>query len=136
MNKLFGILFILTGIFAIIGGLYTWGAGSIFNQSELSKVLIPWADILLTGPLSLICSYGILKNRVWGELLGLSLSGIYIFGSLLVFISIFWNNDFSMCLIVPASSGLFIGLGFVGKVFLSNLFITKVKLQYTSVYSS
>jgi len=112
MNKAFGILFILTGIFATAGGLYTWGDGSIFVQNELVKVLIPWADILLTGPLSIVCGYGILKNQYWGQILGLNVSGIYVFGSILVFISIIWNKDYSVFLIIPACSGLFIGLGF------------------------
>jgi hypothetical protein len=63
MNKLFGILFLATGCFAIVGGLCTWGVGNIFFQQELENVLIPWADIILTGPLSLICGYGILKKQ-------------------------------------------------------------------------
>lgn len=112
MDKVYAILFILTGFFAIIGGLYTWGDGSIFQQTELLKVLIPWADILLTGPLSLISGYGILKRKPWGHFLGLFISGIYVFGSLLVFISIFWNKDYSIYLIVPALSGSLIGVGF------------------------
>lgn len=110
--KVFGILFILTGFFAILGGLYTWGDGSIFQQTELMKVLIPWADVLLTGPLSLICGYGILKRRSWGHSLGLITSGIYVFGSLLVFINIFWNRDYSIYLIIPALSGCLIGVTF------------------------
>ena len=114
MTKTFGILFILTGIFAIVGGLYTWGDGSILSQSELVRVLIPWGDVILTGPLSIIGGYGILKKYPWGDILGLNISGIYIFGSLLVFISIFWNNDYSIFLIIPAVSGLAIGLTFSG----------------------
>jgi hypothetical protein len=55
MNRIFAWLFILTGIFAIAGGLYIWGDGNIFDQSELVRVLIPWADIILTGPISLVC---------------------------------------------------------------------------------
>lgn len=113
MNKAFGILFILTGIFAIAGGLYTWGDGILFDQSELVKVLIPWTDLLLTGPLSLICGYGIIKKRYWGQMLGLCTSGIYIFGSTLVFISMYWNKDYSIFLLIPALSGLLIGLGFI-----------------------
>jgi len=112
MNKIFGVLFILTGIFAIIGGLYTWGDGSLFSQTELLTVLIPWADIILTGPISLISGYGIIKKLYWGLILGLLTSGIYLFGSLLVFITIFWNNDYSVFLIVPSISGLIIGSGF------------------------
>lgn len=112
MEKTFGILFILTGIFAIFGGLYTWGDGSIFVQNDLVKVLIPWADIIITGSLSLVAGYGILKKKSWAAILGLNVSGIYVFGSVLVFISIFWNRDYSVFLIVPAISGLLIGLGF------------------------
>lgn len=113
MNKVFGILFILTGVFAIAGGLYTWGDGSIFAQNELIKVLIPWADVILTGPISLICGYGILKRRTWGQVLGLATCGIYTLGSVLVFISVFWNEDYSVHLIVPAFSGLLIGTGYI-----------------------
>ena len=113
MKKGFGILFILTGIFAIAGGLYTWGNGSIFSQTELLMVLIPWADILLTGPISLISGYGIIKNMNWGKILGLLTSGIYIFGSVLVFITIVWKKDYSVFLIVPSISGFVIGAGFV-----------------------
>jgi len=113
MIKAFGILFILTGIFAIAGGFYTWGDGIIFDKSELVKVLIPWADIILTGPLSLLCGYALLKKYFWGQILGLCTSGIYIFGSLLVFINIFWNDNYSIYLLIPAIFGFFIGLGFI-----------------------
>jgi hypothetical protein len=76
-------------------------------------VLIPWADIILTGPISLISGYGILKNLNWGRILGLFTSGIYILGSVLVFITIVWNNNYSIFLIFPSISGLLIGVGFV-----------------------
>lgn len=112
MKKTFGVLFILTGIFAIIGGLFTWGDGSLFDQHELVKVIIPFADIILTGPLSLISGYGIIKQKYWGQILGQCTSGIYMFGSVEVFISMFWNSDYSIFLLIPALSGLMIGLGF------------------------
>ena len=111
--KAFGILFILTGIFAIAGGLYTWGDGSIFSQTELLTVLIPWADIILTGPISLVCGYGIMNNLNWGRVLALITSGIYIFGSLLVFITIVWNNNYSVYVLAPSISGFIIGVSFV-----------------------
>jgi len=112
MKKKFGILFILTGIFAIAGGLYTWGDGSIFSQTELLKVLIPWADVLLTGPLSLLSGYAILKKLSWAKIFGLLTSGIYLLGSVLVFITIAWNSDYSIFLIVPSVSGFLIAIGF------------------------
>jgi uncharacterized membrane protein (DUF2068 family) len=113
MNKTFGILFILTGIFAIIGGLFTWGKGFIFIQKELFTALIPLADIILTGPISIISGYGIIKNRNWGSILGLVTSGIYLFGSILVFITIVWNHDYSIKILVPSITGFSIGLCFV-----------------------
>ena len=113
MTKTFGILFILTGIFAIAGGFYTWGDGSIFSQTELLNILIPWADIILTGPISIASGYAILKNLNWGKILGILTSGIYIFGSVLVFITIIWNNNYSVFLMVPSVSGFLIGAGFV-----------------------
>lgn len=123
MNKAFGILFILTGIFAIVGGLYTWGDGSIFAQNEFVKVLIPWADIILTGPLSIVCGYGILKKQNWGQILGLCTSGIYVFGSTLVFITIFWNENYSIFLIIPSFSGLLIGLGFISQALIKKRYL-------------
>lgn len=113
MNKTFGILFLLTGIFAIIGGLYTWGEGSIFNQNELLKVLIPWADIILTGPISILCGIGIIKKQYFGYILGLITSGIYIFGTTLVFVTMCYDENQPLYLFIPALSGLFIGLGFI-----------------------
>lgn len=110
MNKTFGLLFIFTGIFAFAGSLYTWGVGNLFQQTELLTVLIPFADLILTAPLSLICGYGILKNKTWGNILGLLCSGIYLLGSFLVFITIIWNRDYSIYLIIPSISGFFISV--------------------------
>lgn len=113
IDRLFSWLFLLTGIFAILGGLYTWGEGVIFNQNELVQVLIPWADIVLTGPVSIISAYGLSKGRNWGGKLGLTTSGIYVFGSLLVFISMIWNGNYSILLLIPAISGFCIGVAFI-----------------------
>lgn len=111
--KRFGILFILTGLFAIIGGLYTWGKGNIFHQSELIEVLIPWADIILSGPLSIVGGIGLWYHKSWAVWLGATISGIYIFGSTLVFITIFWDMNLSFFLLVPALCGLLIGVFFI-----------------------
>lgn len=111
--NLFALLFILTGVFAIAGGLYTWGDGSIFDQTELLIVLIPWADVILTGPVSIITGLGLFKKKSWAVHLGSFTSGIYVFGSALVFISMMWKRNLELFLIIPAVSGLFIGIGFL-----------------------
>ncbi len=113
MYKVFGILFILTGLFAIVGGFYTWGDGHIMHQKELIQVLIPWADIILTGPLSLASGFGIIRKQSTAIILGIATSGIYIYGSVMVFIMMLWNQNLSILLFIPAFSGLLIGLGFV-----------------------
>jgi hypothetical protein len=113
MTKLFGILFTLTGIFALAGGLYTWGDGSIFEQTELLTVLIPWADILLTGPISIISGIGLLNKKYWGRTLGIFTSGIYMFGTALVYISMVWNNEYTVMLLIPSTSGLLISSSYL-----------------------
>ena len=92
ISKFFSWLFLSTGIFAIVGALYTWGDGPIYHQKDLLAVLIPWADLLITGPLSLLAAFGVWKMRSWGYLLGLMVCGIYLFGSALVYISLIWNG--------------------------------------------
>lgn len=112
-TKVFAVLFSLTGFFAIAGGLYTWGDGSILAQTELLRVLIPWADIVFTGPVSLLSGYGLHRHMRWAPTLCLVTSGVYLFGSVLVFITILWNRDYSAMLFVPSISGLFIGTAYI-----------------------
>lgn len=113
MIKWFGALFLLTGFFAIAGGFYTWGDGYILSQSQLIKVLIPWADIIFTGPLSLLTGFGLLSGKAWGNHLALFTSGVYAFGSVLVFILLYLNNQFQWHLFIPAVSGLTIGVAYL-----------------------
>lgn len=113
MYKFYSVLFILTGVLAIIGGLYTWGDGNILLQNELVQVLIPWADIIITGPLSIIGGIGLRKRKHAAFRLCTAVSGIYIFGSVMVFITMIWNKSLSIFLLIPALSGLMIGVAFL-----------------------
>jgi hypothetical protein len=121
IDSLLAVLIFLTGVFAILGGLYTWGDGLIFSQSDLLEVLIPWADILLTGPLSIICGIGLYSQKKWAFPLGLFISGIYVFGSVLVFISIAWKHDYSWFLILPSFSGLSIGIAYTIRFYFTQM---------------
>ncbi|TVR78466.1 MAG: hypothetical protein EA412_08500 [Chitinophagaceae bacterium] len=55
----------------------------------------------------------------WEKIFGLITSGMYLLGSVLVFIIILWNKDFSVLLIVTSVTGFLIGLGYIF-VFLKN----------------
>ncbi len=110
-TTLFSWLFLSTGIFAIIGALYTWGEGPIYQQKDLLAVLIPWADLLITGPLSLLAAYGVWKRASGGFILGLLVSGIYLFGSGLVYISLFWHGaPYPLELALPPVIGIGFGI--------------------------
>ena len=110
-SKFFSWLFLSTGIFAIAGALYTWGDGPIYQQKDLLAVLVPWADLLITGPLSLLAAYGVWKRLSWGTVLGLMVCGIYLFGSALVYISLLWNGaPYPLELALPPIVGIGFGI--------------------------
>ncbi len=115
MRRLFGILFLLTGVFAFVGGIYTWGTGLLFVQSDLSKSLIPWGDIIITAPISILSAVGLFNKKKWGEKLGLASSGIYVFGSVLVFVEVVWTANYVYKLLIPSIIGFMIGLSFIIK---------------------
>ena len=110
-SKFYSWLFLSTGIFAIVGALYTWGDGPIYHQKDLLAVLVPLADLLITGPLSLLAAYGVGKRLSWGTALGLMVCGIYLFGSALVYISLFWNGaPYPLELALPPIIGIGFGI--------------------------
>jgi len=114
LQILFVWLFLSTGIFALVGALFSWGRGWLFSQTDLSDVLIPMADLVLTGPLSLVAAYGLWRNRVWGIHLGLVTAGTYMLGSVLVFISLIWlGRPYPMQLVVPPIFGLGIAVFYI-----------------------
>jgi len=112
-EKVFGWIFLLTGIFCIISSLYAWGEGWLFSVSNLDTFLIPMADLVSTGPLSLITAYGILKRKAWGVKFGILTAGIYIFGSVLVFITLVWRGSpYAIQLIIPSVFGFVFAISF------------------------
>ncbi|TAE48234.1 MAG: hypothetical protein EAZ89_15555 [Bacteroidetes bacterium] len=110
-HTLFAWLFLTTGIFAVAGSLFSWGEGWLFSQSQLSRVLLPWGDLILTGPLSLLSAYAVGSKRAWGIYTGLLTSGMYLFGSVLVFISLIWaGKPYPLRLIIPPIAGVSIAV--------------------------
>ena len=112
-TRIFSWLFLSTGVFAIVGALYTWGEGLIFTQEHLLSVLVPWGDLLITGPLSLVAAFGVGKRKSWGQICGKMVCGIYIFGSALVYISLAWHGTpYPIQLALPPLAGVAIGVSF------------------------
>lgn len=112
--KIFSFLFISTGIFAIIGALYTWGEGILFEQTDLATVLIPYGDLIIAGPLSLLAGFALWRKNRWGVPLGTMCCGIYIFGGVLVYILLLWSGPpFPAELVIPPIFGYAISVWFV-----------------------
>jgi hypothetical protein len=112
--KVFGWLFLLTGIFSIISSLFAWGEGWLFSIVKLDSFLIPMADFITIGPLSLISAFGIFKAKNWGFKFGTITAGAYIYGSILVFIILLWHGKpYSIKLIIPSVAGFMIGFSFL-----------------------
>jgi hypothetical protein len=118
IEKIFGLLFLLTGIFSIISSLYAWGEGWLFSISDLNSFLLPMADLLTTGPLSLITAYGILKGKDWYIKVGILTAGMFIYGSVLVLITLLCKGKpYPIQLIIPSTTGFVIAISFFIFVF-------------------
>ena len=85
-SKILGIWCIMTGVFALIGSLYTWGAGVIFTVDDPNLSLMT-TDLLLTAPLAIYLGYSILKGKNWAKQLSLIVAGILSYGSVAVYSS-------------------------------------------------
>lgn len=114
ISRLFAWLFLSTGVFALVGALFTWGEGWLFYQKDLMISLIPLADLIFTVPLSLFAGYGIGAKKNWGIALGLVTSGVYMFGSVQVYIMVFGKAPpYPLQLVIPPLFGFGIGLCFL-----------------------
>ena len=106
-------IFFSTGIFAIVGALYTWGEGPLYYQDDLLTALVPWADLVITGPISILAAYGINTKKHWGMIAGLLACGIYLFGSVLVYITLIWEGaPYPLQLALPPLAGIAISIGY------------------------
>lgn len=129
ISKLFSIFFFTTGLFAFVGSLFCWGAGWLFEQTNLLNIILPLADLILTAPLSILTAYGIASQKYWGIYLGIFTSGIYSLGSILVFIMVLWNgNPYPLQLIIPPIFGLSISILYV--IWVLKNYKTKFKTKH------
>ena len=69
------------------------------------------ADLLTTAPLSIITAYGILTKKRWGSTFGILTVGIYLFGSIVVFITLLWKGQpYSILYLIPSVTGFVFAL--------------------------
>jgi len=106
-------IFFSTGVFAVVGAIYTWGEGPLYLQDDLLTALVPWADLVLTGPLSILAAYGLAARKNWGVITGLLVCGIYLLGSTLIYITLIWEGlPYPLQLAIPPLAGIAIGISF------------------------
>lgn len=113
-HKLFAWLFLSTGVFALVGGLFAWGEGWLFMQPHQCNTLLPWADLIVAAPLSWLAAYGIWAGKKWGMVISAMTCGIYLYGSVLVYLQVFWQGaPYAWQLLFPPVFGLGIVGGFL-----------------------
>ncbi len=112
-RKIFAYLFLLTGIFALVSSLYTWGKGPLWSQRELIQAWLPWADLILTVPLSFLTAFALFAPKRYAPSLGLITSGVYLLGSVMVYIEVLWKGPpCPLPLLIPPIFGIGIALFF------------------------
>lgn len=112
--RFFAWLFITTGVFAIVGALFTWGDGWLFVQEDLAVTIIPFADLVVAGPISLVAGVDLWFQSKRGFITGAMAVGIYIFGSIQVYYFVWWEGlYYAWQLIIPPIFGLGIAFSFI-----------------------
>ena len=98
----------------IRSSLSAWGSGWLFEQIPGYDLTLPMADLWLTAPISLIAAHGLFREKRYGMVLGLVASGIYLLGSVIVYLYEFWVlASPSWYMIIPPIFGVAISVGFV-----------------------
>ena len=110
-KKIFSLMLLATGIFAIVGGLYTWGKGPIFSAPLGTDLKLFISDIIIAGPFSIIATIGIWKCRYWGLLFCWFVCGVYLYGSIAVFVMLIQEGaPYSLELIIPPIFGTLLSI--------------------------
>ncbi|MHA2104540.1 MAG: hypothetical protein ACW981_14020 [Candidatus Hodarchaeales archaeon] len=110
--KIFASSLFLTGIFALVGSLYTWGDGFLFSALPGTDLSLFVADLIITTPFSFISAYGFWNLRRWGLYLGWFTAGVYIYGSAIVYIMVLQQGPpYPMDLVIPPVFGIIISGG-------------------------
>ena len=87
-SRILGYWCIGTGIFALIGSLYTWGEGILFTIAS-PHIPVMVTDLILMVPFSFILGIAILNMKNWAKQLSLFYAGMTIYSSFLVYSTLF-----------------------------------------------
>lgn len=104
---LFAFCFLSTGIFALVGSLFAWGEGWLFDPANLYDHSLALADLILSTPLLLLAAWGLFQKKRWAGPLGLVVVGILLLGSVLVYLDLWLlGPPYPLSLVVPPIFGL------------------------------
>lgn len=111
MRQLLAYFLYSTGVFAIVGALYTWGDGSIFLAPPDMDLSLFIADLALAGPASFIAGYGIWTRKSWAPNVSWFVSGIYLYGSVAVYAKVFTaGSPYPLDLVIPPIFGIILSI--------------------------
>lgn len=97
----------MTGVFAMVGAMYRWGEGPLFTAPPGTDVQLFYAEIIVCGPVSFIAAAGYWKMKKWGLFAGLVSTGIYLYGSAMVYVSVFQAGfPIPLQLVIPPIFGI------------------------------
>lgn len=111
--KIIAISLIATGIFAAVGSLYTWGNGLLFFTPTDVDLGIFIADLIVAAPVSLIAGIGFWNLRRWGLFMSLFAVGVYIYGSVQVYVFVLQTSSYSLTYIIPPIFGIGLSTGLI-----------------------
>lgn len=101
--RVFGLVFILFGLFAIGGSILLWGEGFYFTFPKDLDLAIPTADIFVNGPASILTGIGLWRMRKWGYAMAWFTAGLYMYGSVEIFVWAFQDGKLTPEIVIPQS---------------------------------
>jgi hypothetical protein len=105
--KTLAISYFITGLFAAIGALYRWGDGPLFLAQQGDDIELFIAELVVAAPASILASIGLVKLQRWGMIMSLFSTGVFIYGSALVYASIFiFGAPIPLKLLIPPIFGI------------------------------
>ena len=101
------LLLAFVGVFALVGGLYSWGEGPIWAQADGPARWLQVTDLAVTTPLCWLAGWAIWRRKAWTGLVVAMASGVLLYGSVAVFVQlVVAGPPYPMAWILPPIGGL------------------------------